>query len=80
MIIRRTITTASISIKPPVCGMPGTMDWPKKLSNQYIVNTRMISSSKEVFLSGLLAGATRPEIWPDGSMVKMPAALASSQA
>jgi hypothetical protein len=67
-------------MKLPVCWTPGTIDWPKKLSNQYIVNTRMISSSKEVFLSGLLAGAIRPEIRPDGSMMKMPAALASSQA
>lgn len=41
--------TDSMSMKP-LCGMPRTIDWPKKLSNQYMVKTRMISSSKGIFL------------------------------
>lgn len=47
--------TESMSMKPPVYGMPGMIDWPKKLSNQCSVNTKMIRSSKEIFLSIMLA-------------------------
>ena len=42
IIIRVTITAESMSMNPAVCGMPGTMDLPKKLSSQYTVRTRMI--------------------------------------
>jgi hypothetical protein len=37
------------SIKPPMWGMPGTIDWPKKLSNQHTVKTRMMSISNGIF-------------------------------
>jgi len=33
----------------PVCEMPGTMDRPKKLSNKYVVRTRMNSTNKGIF-------------------------------
>ena len=52
--IRTTMTTDSRSMKPPVGEMPRTIDRPKKLSNQYEVKTRMMSSSKLTFLSGAL--------------------------
>ena len=42
IIIRTTITPASMSMNPAVCEMPGTIDLPKKLSSQYTVRTRMI--------------------------------------
>jgi hypothetical protein len=49
IIIRTTITPESRSTNPAVCEMPGTMDLPKKLSSQYTLKTRMISTNKEIF-------------------------------
>jgi hypothetical protein len=54
MAIRTTITTDSVSMKLLECRRPGMIDCPKKLSNQQIVNTRMISANNEIFLSGVL--------------------------
>jgi hypothetical protein len=43
IIIRTTITKASMSMNPAVCEKPGTIDLPKKLSSQYAVKARMIT-------------------------------------
>jgi len=39
-----------MSVKYPVWAKPGTIDILKKLSNQYVASTRMISTSKGIFL------------------------------